>query len=71
METISVVITDSSDMRCFDLYLYINAEISTQRNIDIMFKLTLHCLSKFKYNEDTDMKIYKYFRYTLFRSPQC
>ena len=47
METISVAITDSSDMRCFDLYLYINAEISIQRNIDVMFKLTLHCLSKF------------------------
>ena len=29
METIPVAITDSSDMRCFDRYLYINAEIST------------------------------------------
>ena len=42
----SVAITDSSDMRCFDWYLINIFMKSTkaERCIDIMFKLTLHCL---------------------------
>ena len=47
VETISVAISDSSDVLCFDLYLInifvksMKAEICT----DIIFKLTLYCLS--------------------------
>ena len=46
VETISVAITDSSDVQCFDLYL-INITKSTkaERCTDITFKLTLDCLS--------------------------
>ena len=47
VETISVVISDSSDMLYFDLYLIYVFDKSTkaERCADIMFKLTLHCLS--------------------------
>ena len=47
VETISVTITDSSDLRCFDLYLINIFMKSTKadRCTDITFKLTLYCLS--------------------------
>ena len=44
VETISVAINDSSDMLCFDLYL-INLFAKSEKCTDIMFKLTLYCLS--------------------------
>ena len=47
METISVAINDSSDVLCFDLYL-VNIFVKSakaKRCTDVMFKLTLHCLS--------------------------
>ena len=47
MKTISVAINDSSDVLCFDLYL-INIFVKskkTERCTDVMFKLTLYCLS--------------------------
>ena len=47
METILVVIAESSDVRCFDLYLINIFAKSTkaERCTDIMFKLTVNCLS--------------------------
>ena len=47
METISVAITGSSDMFCFDLYLIITFAKSRkeERCTDVMFKLAFHCLS--------------------------
>ena len=47
VETISVAITDSSDIRCFNLYLVYRFMKSTkaERCTDIMFKLALYCLS--------------------------
>ena len=47
METISVATSDGSDVLCFDLYL-INIfvkSIKAERWTDVMFKLTLYCLS--------------------------
>ena len=47
METISVAINGSSDVRCFDLYL-INIFAKSkkaERCTDVMFKLTIYCLS--------------------------
>ena len=47
VETISVAITDSSNVRCLDLNL-INVFMKSkkaERCTDVMFKLTLHCLS--------------------------
>ena len=47
VETISVTITDSSNVRCLDLYL-INAftkSAKAERCTDTTFKLTLYCLS--------------------------
>ena len=47
METISVAINDSSDVLCFDLYI-INIfakSAKAERRTDVMFKLTLYCLS--------------------------
>ena len=47
VETILVVITDSSDVHCFDLYLIniFTKPTKSERCTDIMFKLTLDCLS--------------------------
>ena len=47
MKTVSVPINDSSDMLYFDLYLIIVFAKSTkaERCTDVMFKLTLYCLS--------------------------
>ena len=47
VETISVAITDSSVVRCFDLYLInlFTKFTKAERCTDIMFKLTLYCLS--------------------------
>ena len=47
METISVAITDGSNVRCLDLYLIIIFMKSTkaERCTDITIKLTLYCLS--------------------------
>ena len=47
VEIISVAITDSSDMRCLDLYLIniFTKSTKAERCTDITFKLTLHCLS--------------------------
>ena len=47
VETISVAITDSSNVRCLDLNL-INVFMKSkkaERCTDVMFKLTLQCLS--------------------------
>ena len=44
VETISVAINDSSDMLYFDLYL-INLFAKSEKCTDVMFKLTLYCLS--------------------------
>ena len=78
VENISVAITDSSSMCYFDRCL-INIflkSIKAERCTDIMFKLTLHCLSATVEDPNSYiMKIYiwryKYFRYMLFYSPQC
>ena len=45
VETILVAITDSSDWRCFDLYLIniFTKSTKSERCTD-MFKLTLYCL---------------------------
>ena len=61
METISVAIMDSSDMRCLELYLikiFTKSKIA-ERCTDIMFKLTHYCLSvtRSKFIMKTDMKI--------------
>ena len=47
METISVAISDIFDVLSFDLYLVniIEKSMKAVRYTDIMFKLTLHCLS--------------------------
>ena len=47
VETISVAITDSSDVRYLDLCLIniFTKSTKAERYIDIMFKLTLYCLS--------------------------
>ena len=47
VETISVVITDSSDVPCLELYLINMFTRSTkaERCTDITFKLTLYCLT--------------------------
>ena len=47
VETILVAITDSSDVRCFDLYLIniFTKSTKVERCTNIMFKLTLYCLS--------------------------
>ena len=46
-EIILVAVSDSSDVRCFELYLIKIFPKSTklERCTDIMFKLTLYCLS--------------------------
>ena len=44
METISVTITESSNVRCLDLYL-INISTKVERCINITFRLALYCLS--------------------------
>ena len=46
VETLLVAITDSSDVRCFDLYLIniFTKSTKTERCTNI-FKLTLNCLS--------------------------
>ena len=51
VETISVIINDSSNVLCFDLYLIhiIGKSTKAERCIGVMFNLTL--------NEDIDMKI--------------
>ena len=51
VETISVIINDSSNVLCFDLYLIhiIGKSMKAERRIGVMFNLTL--------NEDIDMKI--------------
>ena len=51
VETISVIINDSSNVLCFDLYLIhiIGKSMKAERCIGVMFNLTL--------NEDIDMKI--------------
>ena len=47
METISVAINDSSDVLCFEIDLInIFAKFTkAERCTDVMFKLTLYCLS--------------------------
>ena len=47
METISVAINDGPDLLCFDLYLINTFAKSTkaERCTDVMFKLSLYCLS--------------------------
>ena len=47
VETIPVAINDSPDVLCFDLYLVNIFAKSTkvERCTDVMFKLTLYCLS--------------------------
>ena len=45
METISVAITDSSNMCCFYWYLCTYESGKAEGCTDIMFKLTLYCLS--------------------------
>ena len=51
VETISVIINDSSNVLCFGLYLIhiIGKSMKAERCIGVMFNLTL--------NEDIDMKI--------------
>ena len=46
METISVAITGSSDMRCLDLYLIniFTKSRKAKRCADVMFKLAFYCL---------------------------
>ena len=46
-ETISVVINDSSDVRCLDLYLIniFTKSTKAERCTDIKFTQTLYCLS--------------------------
>ena len=44
VETISVTITDGSDVRSLDLLL-INISTKAERCTDITFKLTLYCIS--------------------------
>ena len=47
METISVAINGSSDVRCFDLYLIniFTKSRKAERCADVMFKLAFYCLS--------------------------
>ena len=47
VDTILVTITDSSDVLCFDLYLIdiFTKSTKAERRTDIIFKLTLYCLS--------------------------
>ena len=47
VETISMVITDSSDVQCFDLYVIniFTKSAKAERCTEITFKLTLYCLS--------------------------
>ena len=47
METISVAINGSSDVRCFDLYLIniFTKSRKAERCTDVMFKLAFYCLS--------------------------
>ena len=47
METISVAITSSSNMRCFDLYLIniFKKSRKAERCTDVMFKLVSYFLS--------------------------
>ena len=47
VETISVAITDSSDVRCLDVYLIniFTKSTKAERCTDITFKLTIYCLS--------------------------
>ena len=47
METISVAITGSSDMRCLDLYLIniFTKSRKAERCTYVMFKLPFYCLS--------------------------
>ena len=47
VETISVAITDISDVQCLDLYLIniFTKSAKAERYTGITFKLTLHCLS--------------------------
>ena len=47
VETILVAITDSSNVRCFDLHLIniFKKSLKAESCADIMFKLTLNCLS--------------------------
>ena len=83
VETISVAIKDKSNMICFDLYL-INIFLKStkaERCTDVMFRLTLYCLSGTyigwtRWNGDTTSKnklyiyIYiKHCKYTLFCCP--
>ena len=64
METISVAITGSSDMRCFDLYLIniFKKSRKAERCTDVMlafysFSVTVENL----YNEDIDFLVTQYF----------
>ena len=63
VKTNSKAISDSSDVFCFDLYLRNAFAKSTmaERWTDVMFKLTLYCLSvtieDLNYNENVDVKI--------------
>ena len=47
VDTISVAITDSSNVQCLDMYLIIifMKSIKSERCTGIMFKLRLYCLS--------------------------
>ena len=47
METISKAISDSFDVLCFYLYLIdiFEKSMKAERCTDVMFKLTLYCLS--------------------------
>ena len=48
VEIISVAISDSSDVLCFDIVYLINTfekSAKAERCIDVMLKLTLYCLS--------------------------
>ena len=47
METISVAINGSSDVRCFDQYLIniFTKSRKAERCTDVMFKLAFYCLS--------------------------
>ena len=61
METISVAINDSSDLLCFELYLINIFAKSTKAEIytDVIFKLTLYCLSV----TVEDPNLYRRYRY--------
>ena len=61
METISVAINDSSDLLCFELYLINIFAKSTkaERYTDVIFKLTLYCLSV----TVEDLNLYRRYRY--------